>query len=158
MRPYEGMQQHRACIPRRHRPAALRAAPRRAAGPGRSRLFLLFPRRLRFPGRFRRGGLVLDGPGLRLQGSLVVRLQLALHPGRAEMAQHRGLIHLQAAGDLRIAHPGRPPLPRPVPRALARLRRPTPRPDQPAGPLPQRPLVQHGVGKVADGLSVMCVS
>jgi hypothetical protein len=52
------------------------------------------------------------------------------------MAQHRGLVHPQAAGDLRIAHPDRPPLPRLVPRCLAGMpsaifRRSEPRPPNP---------------------------
>jgi hypothetical protein len=38
---------------------------------------------------------------------ILLKRQLALRAGRAEMAQHRGLVHPQAAGDLRIAHPGR---------------------------------------------------
>ena len=77
-------------------------------------------------------GLVLRPPG-----------QFILHAGRAEMTQHRGLAHPQAAGDLRVPHPSRPPFPRPRPRARLRRAGPAPRPDQPAGALPQRPLVQR---------------
>ena len=67
---------------------------------------------------------------------ILLKRQLALRAGRAEMAQHRGLVHPQAAGDLRIAHPDRPPLPRLVPRCLAGMpsaifRRSEPRPPNP---------------------------
>ena len=97
---------------------------------------MLRPRRGRTARLPARRGL-LPGLVLRLPG------QFVLHAGRAEMTQHRGLAHPQAAGDLRVPRPGRPPFPRPPPRARLRRAGPAPRPDQPAGALPQHPLVQR---------------
>ena len=57
--------------------------------------------------------------------------------------QHRGLLHAQPAGDLRVPHPRRPPRPGLLPRRRAQLPRPARRPDQRRRALPQRPLVQR---------------
>ena len=109
--------------PRPHR--TRRPVPGRALASAR-------PGRRALPPRFR--------PGLRLRR---LQRQLILRGGGAEPPQHRGRLHLQAAGDLRIADPGRPPFPRPLPRARIQLARPAPRPDHPAGPLSQRPVMQR---------------
>ena len=147
------MQQHRARIPRRHHPAA--ASRGTAAGPGRSRRARLVRPGLLIPGRPRPGrrppGRLFFPRGrfparrrLLIPGSRFSGRQLALHAGRAETAQHRRLVHPQPARDLRIPHPRRPPRPRPLPRRLAGLPRPSRRPDQRGRPLSQRPLVQRG--------------
>jgi hypothetical protein len=64
--------------------------------------------------RFRPWRLALPARRRRLRGG-GLRLQLALYLGRAEPPQHRGLLHPQSAGDLRVPHPGRAPSPGPLP-------------------------------------------
>ena len=154
----EGVQQHRARIPGRDLAGDARPGCRRAiTGPampasappgGRARPGLRrgFPPRpgprrgLRLRLRLRRGSQIRRRRWLRRR---LLQRQLALRAGGAEPPQHGGLIHPQAAGDLRIADPRRPPFPRPLPRARIQLARPAPRPDHPAGPLPQRPVMQR---------------
>ena len=64
-----------------------------------------------------------------------LRRQRVLDVRPAQPPQHRGLVHPQPWGDLRVPHPGRPPLPRPLPRRLAGSRRTAP-PPGPARPSP----------------------
>ena len=150
--PGVGVQQHRPGIPGEH-PAALRRS-RRPAEPGRHdprlrprhqrwrhRLLLVW---LRHGLRFRPRRLVLPARRRATRSGSFVQLQLALHPGRAELLQHRGLLHPQPAGDLRVPHPLPAPRPGPLPVLPGHRAGPAPRPDQPGGPLPLRPLVQRG--------------
>ena len=152
--PRIGVQQHRPRIPGEH-PAALRRPPR-PPEPGRHgtrlrphrglrRLSLLpvVPRHgFRFrPRRLLPCRLLLARRQAGTSG--ILQRQLALHPGRAEPPQHRGLLHLQPAGDLRVPHPGRAPGPGPLPVLPGHRAGQAPRPDQPGGPLPLRPLVQR---------------
>ena len=149
--PGVGVQQHRPRIPGEH-PAALRR-PRRPGEPGRHdarlrprrrprllRLLLVLPRHGL---RFRPRRLALPARRGRAASGSALRLQLALHLGRAEPPQHRGLLHPEPAGDLRVPHPGRAPCPGLLPVLVRHRAGPAPRPDQPGGPLTLRPLVQR---------------
>ena len=149
------MQQHRPRIPGEH-PAAL-CRPPRPREPRRHGTRLRPQHGLRLPGlllvlprhgfRFRPRRLLLCHllPARRQDGNRgVLQRQLASHLGRAGPPQHRGLLHPQPAGDLRVPHPGRAPRPGLFPVLLRYRARAAPRPDQPGGPLPLRPLVQRG--------------
>ena len=119
----ERVQQHRPRVPRPYRPRGRPAVPRHE--PGR-RPRLRHRLRLRGSGCSRGSGAVCafpPYPAFRPRFRPVVR-QRVLHVRPAQAAQHRGLVHPQPPRDLRVPHPGGPPLPRPVPRRFAGLPRP----------------------------------